>query len=39
VFSEAHLAALEDAIRDAVRMKRSVYEGSKESLLKLFRYS
>jgi hypothetical protein len=35
--SEAHLAALEDAIRDAVRATRSVYEGSKELLMKLFR--
>lgn len=35
--SEAHLALLEDAIRDAVRSKRSVYEGSKEMLLKLFK--
>ena len=36
VLSEAHLATLEDNIRDALRMKRSVYEGSKELLLKLF---
>ncbi|KAJ9506292.1 hypothetical protein QJQ45_013870, partial [Haematococcus lacustris] len=35
--SEAHLAALEDAIRDAVRAHRSVYESSKEMLLKLFK--
>ncbi len=35
--SEAHLAALEDAIRDALRNKRSVYEGSKEMLLRLFK--
>lgn len=35
--SEADLAALEDAIRDAVRERRSVYEGSKEMLLRLFK--
>lgn len=35
--TEADLASLEDAIRDAVREKRSVYEGSKEMLLRLFK--
>ena len=37
LLSEAHLGMLEDSIRDAVRNKRSVYEGSKEMLLKLFK--
>ncbi len=37
VITEAHLVALEDALRDAARMNRSVYEGSKEMLLRLFR--
>lgn len=36
--SEAHLGALEDAIRDAVRSRRSVYEGSKDLLLRLFKW-
>ena len=35
--SEAHILALEDAIRDALRAKRSIYEGSKEMLVKLFK--
>ena len=35
--SEAHILALEDAIRDALRLKRSIYEGSKEMLVKLFK--
>jgi len=35
--TEAHLATLEDAIRDAVRARRSVYEGSKEMLLRIFK--
>mmetsp|Transcript_34365 Transcript_34365/g.76299 ORF Transcript_34365/g.76299 Transcript_34365/m.76299 type:complete len:1172 (-) Transcript_34365:306-3821(-) len=35
--TEAHLMILEDAIRDALRMRRSVYEGSKEMLLRLFK--
>jgi hypothetical protein len=35
--SEALVLALEDAIRDALRLKRSIYEGSKEMLLKLFK--
>ena len=29
---------LEDAIRDEVRMKRSIYETSKDMLLKLFKW-
>lgn len=37
--SEAHILALEDAIRDALRLKRSIYEGSKDMLVKLFRVS
>lgn len=37
MLGEAHMAALEDAIRDAVRARRSVYEGSKDMLLKLFK--
>eukprot|EP00967_Tisochrysis_lutea_P021058 scaffold23917_cov23-Tisochrysis_lutea.AAC.2 len=36
--TEAHLATLEDAIRDAVRARRSVYEGSKEMLLRIFKW-
>eukprot|EP00798_Chlamydomonas_sp_ICE-L_P030392 gene30392-35400_t len=35
--TEAHMTALEDQIRDAIRDKRSVYEGSKEMLLKHFK--
>jgi len=35
--TDAHLMTLEDAIRDAVRMRRSVYEGSKEMLMRLFK--
>lgn len=31
------MGALEDALRDAVRARRSVYEGSKEMLLRLFK--
>ncbi|GAX82495.1 hypothetical protein CEUSTIGMA_g9922.t1 [Chlamydomonas eustigma] len=37
MLSDAHMMILEDAIRDAVRNKRSVYEGSKDALLKLFK--
>ena len=37
VLTEAHLMTLEDAIRDAVRVKRSVHEGSKDSLMKMFK--
>ena len=36
--TEAHLMLLEDAIRDAVRMRRTVYEGSKDFLMKLFKW-
>lgn len=35
--SEARLAGLDDAIRDALRSKRSVYEDSKALLLRLFK--
>eukprot|EP00879_Flechtneria_rotunda_P027973 GHRR01030042.1.p1 GENE.GHRR01030042.1~~GHRR01030042.1.p1 ORF type:complete len:406 (+),score=141.79 GHRR01030042.1:199-1416(+) len=35
--SEARLATLEDAIRDALRTRRSVYEDSKTLLLRLFK--
>ena len=38
LMSEAHLMTLEDAIRDAVRQSRSVYEGSKENLMKMFKW-
>ena len=37
MLTEAHLMTLEDAIRDAVRVKRSVHEGSKDSLMKMFK--
>ncbi len=36
-FSEGRMSSLEDQIRDAVRTKRSVYEGSKQMLLRLFK--
>lgn len=35
--SEAHLLLLEDAIRDEVRMKRSIHETSKDMLMKMFK--
>lgn len=35
--SEGRLAVLDDAIRDALRNKRSVYEDSKAVILRLFK--
>jgi hypothetical protein len=34
--TDAYLAEIEDAFRDALRTKRTVYEGAKEMLLRLF---
>ncbi len=37
VITEASLAGLEDRIRDQLRARRTVYEDSKTTLLKMFK--
>ncbi len=36
--TEAYLMILEDALRDAVRQRRTVHETSKDMLVKMFRW-